>query len=75
LFRKLFRIGSKAVSVFPVPVGANSKTFLPSSMSGITSFYGGVGVVIEASLSACLICSEKLSKRDFWAKQAKYYVL
>src|SRR5579864_8748538 len=48
----LSSIGRKAASVFPVPVGAMSRAFLPSATSGTILICGSVGVLNPLSSRA-----------------------
>jgi len=54
--RRFEKTGSKAASVFPLPVGAIRRTFSPRRIRGIAFFCGSVGSENPRSASAERIC-------------------
>ena len=63
LFLKMeSNMGSMADSVFPIPVGATTKTFFPADIFGIASLWGSVGSVMPFALRASTISGHRVSK-------------
>ena len=56
------RIGSRTASVFPDPVGAMSRTFVPPMILGMATDCGGVGEVNPDSARASWIVLERFEK-------------
>jgi len=62
----LLKIGRKAASVLPVPVGAINRTFFPSRIGGIALVWGSVGFMNPFSSTIFLTGLASIAKALFF---------